>query len=255
MIKFSSFTFALLSLLSLCISSCAISPARNTVRERDESLMSGGHRIRVETFAPSETGRYPTVLVLHSSAGTIVGKGAIVDLCRKLAAQGKLAMLVHYYDRTGTIWSGNETITKLWPTWAATVQDAINYAASNPRVQPDSIGLFGYSLGAFLAVEAASQDKRVKAVVEVSGGIFDARQSTLDRVPPTLILHGRADERVSVSYALGLEKTARKYGHPAMMKLYDNEGHVLKTQALNDAMERTLKFFAAHLPPASGSRR
>ena len=42
-------------------------------------------------------------------------------------------MLVHYYNRTGTYWSGDKTITKLWPTWAATVQDAINYAAADPR--------------------------------------------------------------------------------------------------------------------------
>ena len=217
--------------------------------------MSGGHRIRVETFAPSETGRHPAVLVLHSSAGTIVGKAPLVDLCRRLAAQGQLAMLVHYYDRTGTLWSGDKTITKLWPTWAATVEDAVNYAVSNPRVRPNSIGIFGYSLGAFLAVEAASRDKRVVAVAEVSGGIFDARQSTLNQVPPTLILHGRADERVSVSYALGLEKTARKLGQPATMKLYDGEGHVLKPPAMSDAMERTLKFFAAHLPSGSTNRR
>lgn len=210
--------------------------------------MSGGHRIKVETFAPSLSGRFPTVLVLHSSAGMVLGKGALVDFCRKLAAQGKLAMLVHYYNRTGTLWSGDKTITKLWPTWAATVKDAVDYAAANPRVRADSIGVFGYSLGAFLAVAVASEDQRVVAMVEVSGGIFAALKSKLKRVPPMLILHGRADERVSVSYALGLEKTARELGQSAMMKLYDGEGHVLQKPAMTDAMNRTLSFFAGHLP-------
>lgn len=228
--------------------SCSTTSTRPGIVERNESFMSSGHKIKVETFAPSTTGRFPTVLVLHSSAGMIAGKGVLVDLCRKLASEGKLVMLVHYFNRTGTYWSGEATITKLWPTWAATVQDAVNYAAADPRVRADQIGIFGYSLGAFLAVAVASEDQRVSAVVEVSGGIFDALNSKLKRVPPTLILHGRADERVSVSYALGLEKVARKMGQPATMKLYDGEGHILKKEALSDAMERTLKFFATHLP-------
>ncbi len=234
--------------LSMLATSCSTTSARPGIAERNESFLSSGHKIKVETFAPSPTGRYPIVLVLHSSAGMLAGKGALVDLCRKLAAQGKMAMLVHYYNRTGTYYSGDKTITKLWPNWAATVQDAINYAAADPRVRADSIGIFGYSLGAFLAVAAASEDSRVSAVVEVSGGIFDALHSKLKHVPPTLILHGRADERVSVSYATGLEQVARKHGQPATMKLYDGEGHVLKKEAMSDAMERTLKFFAAHLP-------
>ncbi len=248
-----SISLLMLSLLSIFLSSCTTIPTAPGISERMDSFMSDGHRIKVNTFAPAAKGQYPAVLVLHSSAGMIAGKGALMNLCRKLAAQGKVALLVHYYNRTGTVYSGDATITKLWPTWAATVQDALNFAVSVPQVRPDSIGIFGYSLGAFLAVAVASEDQRVVAVVEVSGGIFDALKSKLKRCPPTLILHGRADERVSVSYALGLEETARKLGQPATMKLYDGEGHVLKPQAMNDAMARTLEFFAEHLPARSVS--
>lgn len=236
-----------LCFLSMLAASCSTTSTRSDIVERNESFMSSGKRIKVESFAPSAPGRYPTVLVLHSAAGMLAGKGVLVDLCRKLAGEGKLAMLVHYYNRTGTYYSGDKTITKLWPTWAATVQDAVNYAAADPRVRADQIGIFGYSLGAFLAVAVASEDQRVSAVVEVSGGIFDALHSTLKHVPPTLIMHGRADERVSVSYATNLEKVARKHGQPATMKLYDGEGHVLTNEAMSDALERTLKFFGMHL--------
>lgn len=236
-----------LLLLSFFISGCSTSPAGRAISERTESFISGGHRIEVETFAPSTTGRYPTVLVLHSSAGMILGRGALVDLCRKLAAQGKMAMLVHYYDRTGTHWSSRADIAKLWPTWAVTVEDAMSYASADPRVREDSIGVFGYSLGAFLAVAVASEDKRVAAVVEVSGGIFDALKGKLKRVPPTLILHGRCDKVVSLSYALALAEAARKLGRPVSEKIYDGEGHLLSNQAISDAKVRSLKFFDRHL--------
>lgn len=237
-----------LLLLSFCISGCTTSQVGRGIIERTESFMSGGRRIEVETFAPSTTGRYPTVLVLHSSAGMILGKSALVDLCRKLAAQGKMAMLVHYFDRTDTHWGSRAAIAKLWPIWAETVEDAMNQAAADPRVRPDSIGVFGYSLGAFLAVAVASKDKRVVAVVEVSGGIFDALKGKLKRVPPTLILHGKSDQVVSLSYALALAEAARKLGRPVSEKLYDGEGHVLSKQAMSDAMMLSLKFFDMHLP-------
>jgi len=236
------------ALLAFCISGCTTPSARLGIIERTESFMSEGHRIKVETFTPSTPGPHPTVLVLHSSAGMIFGKGALVDLCRNLALQGKMAMLVHYFDRTATLWSSNDAIGKLWPIWAATVHDAMNFAVADPRVRADSIGIFGYSLGAFLAVAAASEDKRVVAVVEVSGGTFDALKSKLKRVAPTLILHGRGDEVVSVSYALELAEAARKLGQPASMKFYDGEGHVLKKEAMSDAMSRSLKFFDEQLP-------
>jgi len=82
----------------------------------------------------------------------------------------------------------------------------------------------------------------------VSGGTFDALKSKLKRVAPTLILHGRGDEVVSVSYALELAEAARKLGQPASIKLYDGEGHVLKKEAMSDAMSRSLKFFDELLP-------
>lgn len=219
----------------------------SNVMETTESFMSGGKKIEVETFAPSSAGRFPTVLVLHSSAGTILGKGSLVSLCRKLAAEGKIAMLVHYFDRTDTYWSDDEEIHRLWPTWANTVKDAMTYAASQPRSKPDAIGLFGFSLGAYLAVAVASEDARVTAVVEVAGGIFDNPSPNMQRMPPVMILHGREDQRVPVARAFEFERAARKLGARPALHIYENEGHVLSSEAMHDAIVRTLKFFAANL--------
>ena len=237
----------LLSSLTLHPLSCATNTKERGIIESSESFMSGGKKIQVETFAPVTVGRFPTVLVLHSSAGTILGKGSLVMLCRKLAAEGKMAMLVHYYDRTNTHWSDDEKIRKLWPTWAQTIKDAVSYAASDPRSKPEAIGLFGYSLGAYLAVAVASEDARVSAVVEVAGGIFVNPSPNMKRMPSMLILHGRQDQRVSVTQAYELERAARKLGARPKLHIYEGEGHVLSREAMQDAIARTLKFFAANL--------
>jgi dienelactone hydrolase len=245
-------------LLGLCAqmhTGCTTRPASASrpVRQTD-SFTIQGREIKVETFLPKASGRFPTVLVLHGSSGTLVGKGPLVKLCQQLSAQGQVAILVHYFDRTGTVWSGDKSIHQHWPVWVETIRAAVDYASAHPSVHPDSIGLFGFSLGAYLAVAEAADDTRVKAVAELAGGLFDRQKPTITHLPRLLILHGRDDKRVLVTQALELAATARRLGTPHTLKLYDQEGHVLSGKAITDAMSRTLLFFNQHLPLAPQTR-
>ena len=52
-----------------------------------------------------------------------------------------------------------------------TVGVAITFAAQPPSVDPDRIGLLGFSLGAYLALSVTWVEPRVKAVVEFFGGM------------------------------------------------------------------------------------
>ncbi len=246
-------SLAALSLGAAAPGSAAV-PAAFAVEKTGESFLSGGRRISVETFAPRAVGRFPAVLVLHSSAGTLFGKGELERFSRALAERGVVAMLVRYFDRTGTIFAGDKGIEKDLHIWEATVVDALDFASAHPRVRRESIGLFGYSLGAFLAVSTASRDRRVDAVAELSGGMFDYLGGRLQRVPPTLILHGTADQRVSVRYARALDREARRLGARPLMHLYPGEGHVLSKPALADASRRALDFLTVRLRASAGAR-
>lgn len=156
-------------------------------------------------------------------------------------------MLVHYFDRTGTIWSGDKAIHQHWRTWAKTVRDSVDFASSHPDVQTDAIGIFGFSLGAYLAVSVAADDTRIHAVAELSGGLFDEQKPRLKRLPPLLILHGLEDKRVPASRAYELKDTAIRLGTNPEMKTYEGEGHVLSAGAIQDASQRTLAFFDQQL--------
>lgn len=237
----------LAALASFIPRAIAAAPADFAVEKTRESFLSGGRRISVETFTPKAPGRFPAVLVLHSSAGTLVGKGALEDFSRSLARRGMVALMVRYYDRTGTIFAGDRGISKHLHTWEDTVVDALDFTAAHPRVRRESIGIFGYSLGAFLAVSTASRDGRVDAVAELAGGMFDYLGGRLRRVPPTLILHGTADERVKVRYAQALEREARRLGARPVVKLYPGEGHVLSAAAAADARQRAIAFLETQL--------
>jgi len=228
----------------------AATPVPFAVERQRESFVSGGRRISVETFAPRAPGRFPAVLVLHSSAGTLFGKRQLEQFSQSLAEHGMVAFLVRYFDRTGTIFAGDKGIEKNLHVWEDAVIDALDFAAAHPRVRRESIGLFGYSLGAFLAVSVASRDARVDAVAELAGGMFDYLGGRLRRVPPTLIQHGTADQRVNIRYARAFEREARRLGARPVVHYYPGEGHVLSKTAIAEASTRAITFLQAKLQRA-----
>ena len=250
--------FRLLICVSLLLGSSLTATAATTprfgVEVKRESFLSGGRRISVVMFAPESAGRFPGVLVLHSSAGTLFGKGEMERFSRALAERGTVAFFVRYFDRTGSILAGDKAIEKNLHVWEDTIGDAMDFAAAHPRVRRGSIGIFGYSLGAFLAVSTASRDRRVGAVAELAGGMFDYLGGRLRRVPPTLILYGTADRRVDPRYARALEREARRLGARPVVKSYPGEGHVLTKPALADASQCSLDFLIAQLRSARTSR-
>lgn len=217
------------------------------VEETHAVFVSGGCRIHVDVYAPANARRYPAVLVLHTAAGTLLGKGALENFARRIAEQGAVTFFVHYFDRTGTFFAGDEAISRLSPVWLATIHDAVDFAASYPRTDPGALGIFGYSLGAFLAVAESARDIRVKAIVEVAGGIFHHYEPQMQRMPALLILHGSADQRVPKACADELAAKARHLGIKPTMKIYPGEGHLLSPAAMKDAAQRTLEFFRIHL--------
>ena len=217
------------------------------VEEGRTSYLSGGRKIKVETYLPAGSARHPAVIVLYGSGGALLGKKEMVTYARQLAEQGMAVFLVHYFNRTRSIVAVDKTITRHWPVWNDTVRDGVDFVAIHPRVRPESIGILGYSLGAYLAISESSADKRIRAVVEIAGGVFDKLQGRTQRFAPTLVLHGQKDERVPVGRVLTVVREARRHDVKPVVKIYENEGHRLSPAARADAGARAIEFLGRHL--------
>lgn len=216
-----------------------------SVRTRQAKFGSGGKPISVEVFAPADDAKHPAVIVLHGAGGIWLDGRVVREFARRLAGHGYTAFVVHYFERTGTWFANDEKIFANFQEWRATISDAITFAAQQPEAASEKVGLFGYSLGAFLSLAQAARDTRVGAVVEVAGG-FGPKQ-TIERMPPVLILHGRDDRRVLVSHAVEVEQALKKMSAVYESKIYEGEGHILSQPALIDAITRALAFFDGHL--------
>ncbi len=65
------------------------------------SFPSGGRSIEVERFEPQGEGHFPAALLLHGLDGLQFRGADYRAVARTLADHGYVALLLHYFDRTG----------------------------------------------------------------------------------------------------------------------------------------------------------
>ena len=217
-----------------------------SVTQSQASFESGGKEIGLDCFLPEAAGRrFPAVIGLHGSGG---GHASMADPACLLAEQGFAVYVLHYFDRTGTTEiDGLQTIFLHFPVWMKTLWDAVSFVAQQPQVDPERIGLLGFSLGAYLALSASAIDARVQAVVEFFGGMPKEMKLFTRRLCPVLILHGEQDKTVPVEEAYHLQQILEKKQIAYEMKIYPGVGHGFSGEVWRDAGFRMLRFLEKHL--------
>jgi|GEM_PF-604815 carboxymethylenebutenolidase len=220
------------------------------VVESKGSYESQGKTISIETYEPKAPGKYPAVLVIHGAGGMTIGGPLFRESARLLAKRGYVAHIVHYFDLTGTKIADLPTMKANFPAWMKAVADGVTNVSKQKNVDPDRVGLLGFSLGSYLSLSLSMYDPRVLAVVEYFGGLPDVLVKDVKTLPPTLILHGDADRIVPVSEAKALEKLFQEKKVPYEVCIYQGQGHGFLGEPGLDAIRRSLAFFDKHVKSA-----
>lgn len=215
---------------------------------RMTTFPSGGVTIRLHETAPDGPGPFPAILLLHGAGGNI--SFWLDRIAPFITRMGVALYAVHYFDRTGTERADTATILDgvHVPLWLDTVNDTLEAIAARPKINPRRIALIGVSLGAFLALAHATlpNRRRIRAIVEVSGGLASAYVSgATSTFPPTLILHGGQDTVVPVSQAHDLNNLLTRLDIPHEIQIFPTEGHWFSP----GAQLRILQAIAAFLGP------
>jgi dienelactone hydrolase len=217
------------------------------------SFASSGVQILVDVYTPRAAGLHRPVLVLHGAGGMLFDGPAMRRVAVSLANAGFESYQVHYFDRTDTWFARQAVLLKLFPTWLGTVEDAVAWVHTQRPAAP-KIGIFGYSLGAFAAIETARRDPLIGAVAEQAGGFWHGHPEgpTRQPLPPLLVIQGLADQRVpAAKYAEPLVAFLRAHGDFFERLSLPGEGHVLSAGAEAQARLRAVRFFSQHLAPPS----
>jgi carboxymethylenebutenolidase len=236
---------------TLPVSPHACSP--EDIEYKPGSFTSGGKAIRVDQFQPKLPGRYPVIIMVHGSGGLLTHTGTAMPSKEnfgemQIACAGYVSLLVHYFDRTGILSTGDlKLMEQQSPDWLATLSKAVDYVSSLPKVDSRHIGLLGESLGGYLALSLAMTDARIKAVSEYGGGMRLREGDNPRNLPPVLIQHGGNDSIVPVSEARRLAQLLADSGVPFNIHIYEGLEHYLNTKARAEALAHSIQFFNQYL--------
>jgi dienelactone hydrolase len=269
---------AALTMVALCGTSAAAEPA-GEAKPACKHFTSGGKKIPVECFLPGGGGKHPVLVVLHAVEGP---DGALQRMyqtkAREYATRGYVVLLVHYFHRTGMEKKDVEGYVDLFlhyfhrkehkaadvkrmkaltAEWGEVVRDAVDFARTVDGVDRERVGLVGFSLGATLAMTAATKyDLKLAALVECFGTLPKEARAGLAKLPATLVIHGEDDQIIPVEEAyclIGL-LTLRQVKYE--VEVYSAADHMffrdrkdVQWEPLLKANRRVGAFLDTHLKP------
>jgi dienelactone hydrolase len=220
-----------------------------------ERFTSGGRTIAADVFLPAAGGRRPATLILHGTFGLLPAyRDDILSFAAALADKGIVAVLPHYFDRTGTS-AGDAAagaIAEHLSEWKDTCADALIFMRGHARVDASRLSVIGFSLGGHLALSLAMAPHPgavLKCVVDFFG---PTRLPPLggDRslLPPLLIHHGDADSIVPIADSIALVTDLRAAGKVEgigyRFVTYPGAGHKFEGKDLDASRRDTVAFVA-----------
>lgn len=188
--------------------------------------LSGATEIQIEQYEPGTIDTSPALLVLHGAGGAA---SYWVERFAPTLLQAGIALYApRYFQKTATQLATVSMIVDgvHFRHWLAAIRDAVSYVSTRPGIDPRRIGILGISLGGYLGVAMGIEDRRVKAVIEISGGVAHGWEDRISaRMAPTLILHGSEDPIVPVSEAYKLQSLLEKHQVHHEVEIFEGETH------------------------------
>lgn len=153
----------------------ALAADETAVTEAAVTIPAGGREIPGVLALPSGSeGPFPAVLMLHGYGSDKNEVGAMYTrLAEALAAQGIGSLRIDFAGM------GESTASTLEYTWDSQIADAaaaLDWLASQDGIDPERLGVQGFSLGSMVAAHLAGTDPRVTAFGSWSGAIYNGDQ-------------------------------------------------------------------------------
>lgn len=257
----------------------------SSVKKSTSTFESGGHRITVWGYEPKAKGKHPALVMLHGLECLDESPKRYEFFAERFAAKGYAVYLVHYFDCT-RLGAGeapgvqarvkaslcplepgmkpDEQVRKYFRDWLTAVKGAVRFARSRESVDPERVGLIGFSLGGFLTMSLVATEPELKlaAAVECFGGLPKELHPELKGGPPVLIFHGDRDAIVPVREAYSLRALLKERKVHVEEKIFENCGHMfmgdngsLRLDRLLEAERICVRFLDTHLKNGHGARK
>ena len=193
-------------------------------------------------YMPSEQGLYPAVIVLHSIRGLSSHEE---EFAWRLLNQGYVTMTVNYFGEDGN-----------------NIERGYKYISTLPNVDPQKIGLVGFSMGARQALYFASRFNAVESNQQIAGIVSYYIGSDIvtwiksAEHPPILFLHGDQDVKVQPREIINYCKVQKESNTVCDYHIYKGAKHAFDRRSTygsknstvtSDAWKRAVDFLDIHV--------
>ena len=227
----------------------------------------------VEGFlARPMNGRAPAILVHFELFGV---NEHIQDVCKRLAAEGYVALAPDYYFRlekrtvpyTDVKAGFGLALTLKDEQVMADVGSCLRYLESQDFVETNSIGTVGFCMGGRLSfLTATSHPQEISAAVSFYGGglagenrregqTIDAMEEAAKLRSPLLLFYGELDQHITAEHVDRFTERLKQLGKGYQSYVYPGAGHGFfcndrgsyNPRAAADAWQKTVEFLAGNL--------
>jgi carboxymethylenebutenolidase len=223
-------------------------------------------------LARPKSGRAPAILVHFELFGV---NEHIQDVCKRLAAEGYVALAPDYYFRLEKR-TVPYTDVKAGFGLALTLKDeqvmadagsCLRYLESQPFVERDRIGSLGFCMGGRLSfLTATSHPKEISAAVSFYGGglagenrregqTIDPLEEAAKLRSPLLLFYGGLDQHIRPEHVDRFTERLKQLGKGYKSYVYPGAGHGFfcndresyNSAAAVDAWQKMMEFLAGNL--------
>jgi carboxymethylenebutenolidase len=222
----------------------------------DVSYKSGDDTVHGILYTPSGAGPFPAIVVIHEYWGL---NDWVKEQASKLADQGYVTLAVDLYR--GKVAKDPDTAHQLMrglpPDRASSdLQAAVAYLKSQKNVKSDRIGSIGWCMGGGYSLGVALEEPTLAATV-INYGHLATDPAALKKInAPILGSFGGLDQGITPDDVHKFEQQMKSLGKRVDIKIYPDAGHAFenpnnkdgyRAADTEDAWQRTVAFFAAHL--------
>jgi carboxymethylenebutenolidase len=226
-----------------------------TIKTSSAQFPAGGKLAAAFLAEPQDGRSFPGLIVLQEFWGL---NDHIKDVTERLAREGFVALAPDMYDGrvTKDPAEARQWLISLDQAQAlAKLLGAVESLKDNPRVSKGAIGVIGFCMGGFLALNLACNSKDVRATAAFYGRIPpDTALANLSA--PVLYVFGEQDHHLPAADVDRLEQFLQRTGRPGGVVRYLNADHAFMNDTRKevyrpgdaaDAWKKALEFLRKHL--------
>lgn len=213
-------------------------------------FVSNSETVRGLIYKPTGPANGAAVVLLHSSEGLTVDAHAFDPHAIQLAARGYHVLVPNYFEARArkVPWNGRDI-----RLWEEAGHAAVAYMGTLEGVDPTRVGIWGFSLGGFIATDgSAHPDSTARVAIGVGTGEDIFEPSRTRRELPMMLIEGYSTFPIISSATMrDLAADLRRRGATVEVQMLEAPERTMTGPVWCEVFQHTRRFLDANLLPAA----